>query len=410
MKKLWKFDKITEKMTQQRSLSCLLVASCIIFFWSCTNDENHKHIPTNKPSDLDGLVQPTNQTVFSQVKTISPIQQSIIPELHAFGIITYNPSLINTISIRFSGRIEKLYVHYNYENISKGQRIMDIYSPEILTAQQNLIFLLKNDLPDAQLINSTKQKLSLLGLTNQQLTQIETSTQPINPLPIYSQYEGHIHDIGVSDGIASPSSQIGMGAMNGSSATPADIQIENLPSSQTSVLSIKEGMYVEKGQKIVAVYNINQIWAVLNIFPKDAKYLHIGDKIDIKAETNESNIIHSTIRYIEPVVGQNASSVKARVYLQNAEKLHLKIGTLLSAKIMSKPINGLWLPRMAVVSVGQKQIIFVKNGNHFIAKTVQTGFATDSVIQITQGVVGNESVAVNAQFLVDSESFIQTAQ
>lgn len=146
---------------------------------------------------------------------------------------------------------------------------------------------------------------------------------------------------------------------------------------------------------------------MLNIFPQDAALIKVGDKVSITAETNPANIISSTISYIEPVAGQNASAIKARVYLQNAENLHLKIGTLLSAKITSTELNGMWLPRSAVVNLGQKQIVFLKTENHFVTKSIQTGTVTDSLIQIISGINSDEQVAVNAQFMVDSESFIK---
>jgi Cu(I)/Ag(I) efflux system membrane fusion protein len=229
--------------------------------------------------------------------------------------------------------------------------------------------------------------LQLLGLTTEQLNHIETTKQPINPLPVFSPYSGHIHDIGISNGVASSSSMNnGMGSgMSSSATTPSQVQIENLPSSQTAALTIKEGMYLESGQPIFAVYNTNQVWAILNIFPQDAALIKVGDKVSITAETNPTNVISSTISYIEPVAGQNASAIKARVYLLNAENLHLKIGTLLSAKITSTEIKGMWLPRNAVVNLGQKQIVFLKMENHFITKTIQTGIVTDSLVQIISG-------------------------
>src|SRR4029450_9626387 len=125
------------------------------------------------------------------------------------------------------------------------------------------------------------------------------------------------------------------------------------------------------GQSMFSVYNTNQVWAVLDIFPQDAPLIKTGDKVSIKAETNLSNVITSTISYIEPVSGQNASAIKARVYLQNEENLHLKIGTLLSAKITSTEIKGMWLPRNAIVNLGQKQIVFLKIENYFITKSIQ---------------------------------------
>ncbi len=409
MKRKWKYDKHITLNSVMSVLPVLIGITTVLLISSCSSRDKHKHIPTNNTSEVDGLAQPANQTVFSGVKTISPSQQSITPILNATGVISYDPTLLNSISARFSGRIEKLYVRFNFENVSKGQRIMDIYSPEILTAQQGLIFLLNNSSGDVALIKSSTQKLQLLGLTPEQLKQIETTKKPINPLPVYSPYSGHIHDIGISNGVASASMNSGMSSgMNSSPQASPAVQIENLPSSQTAALSIKEGMYVQSGQPIFAIYNINQVWAMLNIFPQDAALIKVGDKVSITAETNPTNIISATINYIEPVAGQNAAAIKARVYLQNAENLHLKIGTLLSAKITSTGINGLWLPRNAVVNLGQKQIVFLKKENHFIAKNIQSGIVTDSLVQIISGLQDNEQVAANAQFMVDSESFIQT--
>jgi Cu(I)/Ag(I) efflux system membrane fusion protein len=326
-------------------------------------------------------------------------------------VITYDPRLVNNISARFSGRIEKLYVRFNFENISKGQRIMDIYSPEILTEQQNLIYLLKDISNDVARINSTKQKLQLLGFTAGQLKEIETTKRPLNPLPIYSPYSGHIHDIGIGTGVVTtePSMNSGMNSgLNKGITSSSQLTIENLPSSQTAALTIKEGMYLQSGQPVFAVYDVDQVWAMLAIFPQDAALIKIGDKVSITAETNPTHVISSSIHYIEPVAGQNASTIRARVYLRNAEDLHLKIGTLLSAKITSTEIEGLWLPRNAVVNLGQKQIVFIKTENHFKTKAIQTGMVTDSLVQIISGLTGDETVAANAQFMVDSESFIQT--
>ncbi|MBI3235603.1 MAG: efflux RND transporter periplasmic adaptor subunit, partial [Bacteroidetes bacterium] len=69
---------------------------------------------------------------------------------------------------------------------------------------------------------------------------------------------------------------------------------------------------------------------------------------------------------------------------------------------------GTWLPRNAIVTLGKNQIVFIKTDDHFITRTIQTGIATDSLVQIIGGLNGNELVAANAQYMVDSESFIKT--
>lgn len=387
-------------------VNCLLFIAC---FSACHVKDEHKHINSGKSGTLDGLEQPTNQTVFSEIKTISPIQQSITPVLNATGLISYDPRLINNISARFSGRIEKLYPRFNFENISKGQRIMDIYSPDILTSQQNLIDLLKNNEPDVLLINSTKRKLQLFGLSDAQIKQIEKTKQLINPLPVYSPYSGHIHDIGITGNQNAPSAMnTGVNSgMNSNASSTSQVQIENIPSAQSSALTIKEGMYVESGQPVFAIYNIDQVWAVINIFPNDAALIKTGDPVSIITESNPTKTIYAHINYIEPVTGQKTFAIKARVYLKNEENLHLKIGTLLSAKITTTQINGWWLPRSAVISLGQNDIVFLKTKNRFITKSIRSGYLSDSLIQIISGLQNDEQVAYNAQFMIDSESFIK---
>ena len=95
--------------------------------------------------NLGSIVEPVNETVLASVKTIKP-QQKFLPILvDAPGYITYNPTNASAIASRYSGRIDKLYVKYNFQEVEKEQKIMEIYSPELLTAQQNLIFLLNSD-------------------------------------------------------------------------------------------------------------------------------------------------------------------------------------------------------------------------------------------------------------------------
>lgn len=407
MKRKWKSDNRWSMF----KVKGLVFALFIFAFASCNKVVEEKHFST-KTGDLGGLEQAANQTVFSDIKTISAIEKTIVPIIKATGVVAYDPNLINNISARFSGRIEKLYVRFNFETVIKGQRIMDIYSPEILSEQQNLIFLLSKPSEDANLINSSKQKLRLYGVTNEQLRQIEMVRQPINPLPVYSLYSGHIHDIGITSGFPNSGSGMGSSGMTTGGANSLNKtsqgQIENLPSSQTSALSIKEGMYVERGQPIFAVFNTERVWAVLNIFPEDARLIKVGDKVSLTSETNPGHLIDAVINYIEPVAGLNASAIKARVYLKNEKEHHLKIGTLLMAEITSKEVMGVWLKRKALVNLGQKQIVFLKANNYFIAKPVNTGFVSDSLVQIVKGLNAGEIVAANAQYMVDSESFIST--
>jgi Cu(I)/Ag(I) efflux system membrane fusion protein len=412
MKKSWKYVK------DSLSVLCFLalLPGSIFLIPSCTSKHEQQPPSNSAKVDLGGLVKPVNNTIFSDVKVIAPEDRTINPVIKTLGVIGYDPRLINNISMRYGGRIEKLYIRFNFQEVSKGERLMDIYSPEILTEQQNLIFLLASKSVEPTMLSTSENKLKLLGLTGSQIKQIETSKQPINPIPVYSTYAGHIHDIGInSAGPGMSSSGMNTNMSSSSSSMNEDpvsggtpLLIENLPSSQTSALTLKEGMYVQSGQSVFAIYDISKVWAVLDIYQKDAMLLRTGDKVMITSETSPTDSVSAIINYIEPVSGQNASTIKARVYLQNTGNLHLKVGTLLTAKIALRPVKGIWVPRSAVIDLGDKMVVFVQEKDHFKAKRIQAGAITDSFIQILGGLNIQQKIAASAQYLVDSESFIKT--
>lgn len=106
--------------------------------------------------DLDMLLKPTYEYVLSTVKTLHPEQITMPLRLDAPGYLAYDPRLLNVVSTRFGGRIERLYARYPYQPVRKGQRILDIYSPEIATAQQELVFLLENDPANTVLLENAR--------------------------------------------------------------------------------------------------------------------------------------------------------------------------------------------------------------------------------------------------------------
>src|SRR5664279_4424940 len=140
--------------------------------------------------DLTTLLQPTNETVISSipVTTLQFAKQQV--RIDALGSIEYDTRFMRTIAARVSGRIEKLYIKYRYQPVHAGVKIMDIYSPELLTGQQNLLFLIKNDPENVTLINAAKQKLLLLGMNNGQLQNVVATGKARTNITVYSSYSG----------------------------------------------------------------------------------------------------------------------------------------------------------------------------------------------------------------------------
>lgn len=337
---------------------------------------------------LDDLLQPTDQFVVSSIAVTALQNETKAMTVEALGTVTYDTRSINSISARVSGRIEKLYVRYRYQHIMKGERIMDIYSPELVTAQEELLFLIKNDPSNQNLIHAAKQKLLLLGMSEEQLNQVILTNKSSQTVAVYSNYDGHLHEAGNSMPLSNP----------GEEKKDVSAVMEELP--------VKEGMYVQQGQNIFQVFNTDNVWVVLNIFPQFQSVVKAGDPVLIIPETNSSMKINGKIDFIEPVFRPDSKTLTARVYLKNKMGM-IPIGAQVKAEISTgkEAIN--WLPKDAVLSLGIDKIVFLKTSGGFQAHKVQTGSSFGDKIQILSGLKQTDSVAANGQYLTDSESFIK---
>lgn len=335
---------------------------------------------------LETLLKPANEFVVSSipVTTIQAETESI--EIEALGTTTYDTRMIKNISARVSGRIEKLYARYNFQEITVGQKVMDIYSPELLTAQQNLFFLLKNDTSNTAFIDAAKEKLLLLGVTKQQLQQIIKTGNPSFTISVYSDYDGHIHD-----------SEKNM---------PATTMTSDLT---TREMNVKEGMYVQKGQAVFSLYNSHHLWAVLNIYPDRQSLIKVGNRVHLVPEVAPGKDFNAKIDFIEPFFRKDSKTVTVRVFFDNSAR-QIPVGSSVKAIIYGNALKANWLPKDAVLSLGLDKMVFQKSEGGFKSQKVETGITYNNKIQILKGLLPTDSVAANAQYLIDSESFIKVSK
>ncbi len=338
--------------------------------------------------DLETLIRPTNEFVISTipVTTIQKREEEI--EIEALGNITYDTRQAGSISSRVAGRIEKLYVRFRYQKISKGQHILDIYSPELVTAQQNLLFLIKNDPGNISFIESAKERLLLLGMSSAQLQQVIRLNKPSLSIAVYSNYSGHIHEA-----VSAP----------GMNQVPGEMKDISL---LTDELSLKEGMYIQKGQSVFTVFNPDRAWAILNIYGDNQGMVKKGNTVRIVPETAQDKDFRGTIDFIEPYYQEQRKTLTARVYFNN-ESLKIPIGSQVTATIFGNAREAFWLPKESVLSLGLDKIVFLKTQGGFKAQKLNTGIIYKNYIQVTSGISETDSVAVNANYLMDSESFIK---
>ncbi|PJJ07628.1 Cu(I)/Ag(I) efflux system membrane fusion protein [Flavobacterium sp. 1] len=342
---------------------------------------------SEKNDSINDLLKPTDNFVVGNYQTTTVKDTVIHSEISFPGIVSYDPNSAVNISARISGRIEKMYVNYKYQKVTKGQKIFEIYSPELLTEQQNFIYLISNDSQNTSIINAAKQKLLLYGMSNNQVN-ILASAKKVNPvIAIYSPANGII---------------TGTEKMDNSS-----VSLMSTVSSTTEALDVKEGNYIKKGEVVFKLANTDKVWGIFNVLQGYNSLIKMNQSIDITSELDEKNNIYGKINFVETQLNPTDKTNRVRVYLNNST-LKLPIGTRLQGVVQLNSQKGFWLQKQTLVSLGNKKVVFLKLDNGFKATTIQTGIEIDDFVQIIGGVSVGDTIAKNAQYLIDSESFIKT--
>jgi Cu(I)/Ag(I) efflux system membrane fusion protein len=339
--------------------------------------------------NLETVLQPVNSDVISSVKAVVPEEKQAIITIPGEGYLDYDTRTFHTIAAWYTGRIEKLYIHYAFELVHQGERLFDIYSPDMVTAQQDLIYLMNNSPTETGLIRAARQKLTLLGMTAAQIDHVVQTGQAYYSLPVYSPYDGHVHDAAISQMREDMTGE-----------TPSDFAA-NRP------LAIKEGTYVEKGQPIFNIVDPHRLWAVIQVNPSDAAGLKENQPVRIALPDQPGKTLHGKIGLVEPLLEKGNKTTGVRVYLDNMDH-SLKVNSLVTAEIQTGVIKGLWIPRQALTDLGQAKIVWLKDGATYRAHKISVGIVNDGNVLVTRGLSATDSLASNAQYLTDSEGFIKT--
>jgi Cu(I)/Ag(I) efflux system membrane fusion protein len=336
---------------------------------------------------IEHLLRPTDNFVVGNFQTTTAQDTTISSTINLPGLIAYDPNSSVNIAARISGRIEKMHVNYKFQKVSKGQKLFDLYSPELLTEQQNYIYLISNDSENASIIKASKEKLLLYGMSGHQINSLTTAKR-VNPV--------------VS--IYSPSNGIVEGTESGTTATVGNMESAG---ATTASLPFKEGDYIKKNEIVFKLLNTDKVWAVFNIIQGYNSLVKVNQPIRISSELDEKEYFNAKVSFIETQLNPNEKTNRIRVYLNNSS-LKFPIGLRLQGKVETNPIKGIWLKKQAVVSIGTQKIVFLQKGNGFKATRIKTGIEINDFVQLIEGVSVQDKIADNAQYLIDSGSFIKT--
>lgn len=359
------------------------------------------------PNETYWLSLPTNQTVVARQQAVRPVVRDTVFSTMANGYITYDARRNQKVPVRVGGRIEKLYVKYNYQYVHRAQKILELYSPELNTYIDEYLYVRKNT-SDSLLQNKAKEKLLLLGLTSLQVKQLDNSGKASFTISIYSPVEGYVlFDPSGSNASmeAQTSSSPGMSMSSGASTMPS------IRASGLSDNSIREGMYVSKDQTLFWINDFREVWGVLAFNQQSELYIKKGQAVVIRSELLPDQSLSSVIQFTEPVYQQGQKFTYARVYISN-DKGMLKQNSLITASVFLSA-KAMTIPASSVIHVGRASIVWVNTGttkegsNVFQSRVVKVGRTAGDQVEILRGLQADETVAKDAAYLADSETIIQ---
>ncbi|WP_046756706.1 efflux RND transporter periplasmic adaptor subunit [Kordia jejudonensis] len=290
--------------------------------------------------------------------------------LQLTGTIEANEKTNAIQTAHFGGRIEKLYVNITGEQVRKGQRIALIYSPELVTTQQELITAIRMKASQPELYKAVRNKLKLWKLSEAQIQQIETSKKVSSKFPIYASVSG--------------------------------VVTEKL---------VEEGNHIMEGGALFKVSNLNTVWASFDAYEKQLSSLKVGNTITISTNAHPNEEISAKITFIDPVVNTKTRTVAVNVELNNKDG-KLKPGMFVTGTLEStqKQDSAIYIPKSAILWTGKRSVVYVKTSANepvFEAREITLGNATTTHYEVISGISSDDEIVTNGAFTVDAAAQLQ---
>ncbi len=300
--------------------------------------------------------------------------------IRTVGSVQYNEENMHVVSTKISGWIERLHIDYTGAPVKKGQPLMEIYSPELVTTQQEYLLALRNrDVIGKTKFSSIREGAeSLLRSSRQRLLNWDI-----------------------------PASEIKRLEENGT--VQKTLTLEALARGVVIEKNVVEGLHVKEGRTVFKIADLSNVWVTASVYDNEAPWIQVGQAVSVALSYQPGDTLKGSISYIYPYLNEKARSVQVRMTFDNPQQ-RLKPGMYADVIIHADPIeNALVVPAEAVIRSGQRNVVFVVHeGGRFQPREVTLGSeGANGLLHVKSGLLEGESIVTSAQFLIDSESRLQ---
>ena len=289
-------------------------------------------------------------------------------KLSAVGRIQPDEGKLYVVQTRIPGFVERLLVRAMGDQVSKGQKVAEMYAPELLAAQQEYLALNVYEKDTASkgqassgLAQAARSRLKLLGMTEGEMTAITQSGKPSPRFGIYAPASGVLTE-----------------------------------------LNVREGGQLMPGTSLMQITDLSKVWLIADVPEQDASKLKLGNAAVVRLQ-GLADPIKGKVSYIYPSLDATTRSLQVRVELPNKSG-RLRPSMYANVEFSGESHHALSVPSEAVIATGTRKVVIIKLKNGFHPVDVTTGQENDSATEILQGLAAGDEVVASGQFLIDSEA------
>ena len=332
-------------------------------------------------SSVSAISLSPEQRVTGNVRTMTVALDTHTGEIVTTGRVTFDERRLAQVTAYTAGRIERMLVNFTGDSVRRGQAVATIYSPDLFATQQEYLLAVANRermqragftgarTAAQDLVESTRRRLLLSGMTAAQLAQLERTGKPIFATTVISPVSGVV----------------------------------------TNKLAVEQ-QYVSQGQALLEVADLSQVWVEADIYEQQLPSVSVGDTVQITAAAVPGQTFSGRVAFIVPVMEGATRTARVRIDIPNP-KLTLKPDMYVNVRVVGAPAPPhIMVPASAVIDRGQKKFVWVESApGTYEPREVTTGGRHGEQIVIASGLSEGETVVVEGAFLLDSEAQLRAA-
>jgi Cu(I)/Ag(I) efflux system membrane fusion protein len=282
----------------------------------------------------------------------------------AVGRIEPDERRFYTVQTRIPGFVERLSVRAVGDPVTKGQKIAEIYAPELLAAQQEYLALLELNSVDSDnaLKDAARSRLKLLGMNEAEIAAITKTGKSSPRFGVYAPASGILTELGV-----------------------------------------REGGQLMAGSSLIQISDLSQVWMIAEVPERDAARLKLGIAADVQLQSLPGEVFKGKVGYLYPMLNDSSRTLQVRIELPNKGN-RLRPGMYANVAFTGKTHEALSVATESIITTGKRKLVIVKEANGYRPVEVKTGQERDGATEILSGLAEGEEVVVSGQFLIDSEA------